>query len=134
MESLIATALFGRFGGAVWGLLGISCIMAGLFLWIGAHLAGLKYVTLGRALLAAVAAWTVTWLCAGMLASVPVAGTTLGVLIGLFLSWFVIRQVLNTSLGPALLVWGFDVFAHAIATLLGLTLGGIRIAMPHFLG
>src|SRR6185369_10607781 len=56
MEILMATALAGRFGGSVWGLLAISCIMAGLLLWIGAHLAGLKYVTLGRALLAAVAA------------------------------------------------------------------------------
>lgn len=134
MESLVATALFGRFGWSVWGLLAISCIMAGLLLWIGAHLAGLKYVTLGRALLAAVAAWTVTWLCAGMLASVPIAGTTLGVLLGLFLSWFVIREALNTSLGPALLVWSFDVFAHIIATILGLTLGGVRIVLPHVFG
>jgi hypothetical protein len=64
-----------------------------------------------------------------LFSGVPVAGTSLGALLGLILSWLVIKQVLNTSPGPALLVWACDVFAQVVAGLLGI--GGLGMGLLH---
>ncbi len=127
----MATAFFGNVFGSLWVRLAISWLLAGLLMWIGAHAAGLKYVTLGRALLAAFAASGMAWLCMTVFSSVPVAGMSLGAVLGLLLSWLVIKEVLNTSSGPALLVWMFDVFAQLVAGLLGMS--GIGMELLHWL-
>jgi signal transduction histidine kinase len=124
-----ASALFGDFSGSTWVLLASSWLLAGLLIWIGARVAGLKYVTFGRAILAAFAASGIAWLCMTLFSDVPIAGISLGVLLGLLLSWFAIKEVLNTSPGPALLVWAFDVVAQIVAGMLGIS--GIGVQLLH---
>jgi hypothetical protein len=133
MTAQTATSLFGNFfdnlTGSVWVLLAVSWLLAGLLIWIGARVAGLKYVTLLRSILAALAASGVAWLCMTLFPDVPVVGTSLGVVLGLLLSWFAIKEVLNTSPGPALLVWVFDVAAQIVAGLLGIS--GVGMQLLH---
>jgi hypothetical protein len=129
MTALTATVLFDNLAGSVWFLLVISWLLAGLLIWIGARLAGLRYVTPGRAMLAALAASGVAWLCMTLFPGVPIAGTSFGVVLGLLLSWFAIKEVLNTSPGPALLVWVFDIAAQLVAGLLGIS--GVGLELLH---
>ena len=129
MTVLTATALLDNLTDSVWFLLIVSWLVAGLLIWIGARLAGLKYVSPLRAILAALAASGVAWLCMTLFPDVPIAGTSFGVVLGLLLSWFAIKEVLNTSPGPALLVWIFDVAAQLVAGLLGIS--GVGMELLH---
>ena len=129
MAALIASTFFGNSAASVWLLLAISWLLAGLLMWIGARIVGLKYVSFGRAVLAAFAASGVAWLCITLLSEVSLAGISLGPVLALLLSWFVIKEVLNTSPGPALLVWAFDVVAQVVAGMLGI--GGMGVQLLH---
>jgi hypothetical protein len=131
MTGLIAAGVLGNSGGTFWVLLALGWLLAGLLMWIGARMAGLRYVTVRRAVFAAIAASLVTWICLELFSNVLVAGISVGVLLGLVLSWFTIKEVLNTSMSRALLVWVFDVFAHLVAGVLGLTAGGFRLDLQH---
>ena len=128
MAAVPASAFSGKVF-EVWVLLTISWLLAGLLIWIGSRVAGLNYVSMKRSVLAAVVASGVAWLCMTLFSGVPVAGTSLGAVLGLLLSWFSIKEVLNTSFGPALLVWSFDVIAQVVAGLLGIS--GIGMQLLH---
>jgi hypothetical protein len=127
--ALTASALFGDSAASTWLLLAVSWLLAGLLMWAGAHMVGLKYVTFGRAFVAAFAASGVAWLCMTLFSEVSVAGISLGVVLGLLLSWFVVKEVINTSPGPALLVWAFDMVAQVVAGVLGIS--GIGVQLLH---
>jgi len=129
----MAARLFGNFFGSVWIFLALGWLLAGLLMWIGAHMAGLEHVSVGRAVLAAMIASTASWVCITSLSDVLLAGTSAGVFLGLLLSWFIIKKILNTSVERALLVWVFDVFAHLLAGTLGIAAGGFRLDMAHLL-
>jgi hypothetical protein len=129
MIGFTATGLLGDSSGSVWVLLAISWLLAGLLMWIGTRMAGLKYVTFGRCIIAAFAASGVAWVCMTLFADVPLAGISLGAVLALLLSWFAIKEVLNTSPGPALLVWAFDVFAQLIAGFMGIS--GVGVELRH---
>jgi hypothetical protein len=127
MAAPIASALLGNFSDSAWFLLVISWLLGGLLIWIGARVAGLKYVTPVRAIVAALAASGVAWLCLTLFPDVPIAGTSLGAVLGLFLSWFAIKEVLNTSPARALFVWTFDVAAQMVAGLMGISAIGVQL-------
>jgi hypothetical protein len=119
--------------GLVWVLLVIGWLLAGFLIWVGAHVVGLDHVTLGRSVLTAFGASQAAYLSVKLFADVQVAGTSLDALLGLLLTWFVIKEALKTSMGRAVTIWMFDVVAHLLAGLLGITAGGVRIDLPHLL-
>jgi hypothetical protein len=127
MTVLTANAIFGDSAASTWLLLATSWLLAGVLVWAGAHLVGLKYVSFGRAFITAFAASGVAWLCMTLFSDVSVAGISLGVALGLLLSWFVVKEVINTGPGPALLVWAFDMVAQVVAGLLGISGMGLQL-------
>ncbi|GEM_PF-5132345 len=126
---IIADGLFGDVLHSAAGLLAISLVIAAALIFIGARIAGLKYVTIVRASIAALSASGAAWVCVTLFPDVmvPVLGVSLGAILGVFLSLFVIKEVLNTSVGPALLVWAFDMAAQVVAGLLGISVMGVQL-------
>ena len=61
---------------------------------------------------------------------VPVFGTILGFIIGLFFAILVIKASYSTSFGKALLVWVFHIIAEIIAIIIGVMTfaGGLLVA------
>ena len=96
----------------------IGVVVAGLFMWLGAKIAGVRRATFGRAVVAAIASWFVTGLCFGLAPILPVIGLGLATLGSILLSLVVIKAAFDTSLGKALLVWIFNLIVQAVAALL----------------
>lgn len=119
---------------STWTVVVISWLLAALLMWIGAHLAGIGHVGFFRSLLAAMAASTVTWISGELLAPASVQGISLGLVVGLILTWWVIKEIFRTSFGKAFLAWVFTVFAYSLTTMLGMSGGRIRNALSHLLG
>lgn len=134
MDVHSAKTMLERIVSSPWTLVVLSWLGAGLLMWLGAHLAGLDYVTFGRSLLAAIAASTVTWIVSELFPTVTLLGISVGVALGLLLTWFVIKEVFNTTFGKAFLAWVFSVFVHAVGILMGISSGRVRNAMMHLLG
>jgi len=134
MDPHAAKAVLERILGSPWTLVVLSWLGAGLLMWLGAHLAGLTYVTFGRSLLAAIAASTVTWIASELFPTVALSGISLGIVLGLLLTWLVIKEVFRTTFGKAFLAWVFSVFAHAVGIMMGISSGRVRNAMTHLLG
>ena len=113
---------------AALGLLGLLVtavlvvILDSLFLHIGARTAGVRGATFGRAVKASIACALSTMLLALVFSVIPVAGTAVGFLIGLFLTVLVLQASYRTSFGRAFLLWIFNVAAQIGAVFLAVFL------------
>lgn len=122
--------LLGTAFGTVLGLLALVILVAAFFIWIGAKMALIRKSSFARAILAAVACGTASFILSGMLLMFPVVGPILGQVIGIMLSLFIIKVVFDTSLGKAFLAWIFHVFAVIIAYVVCLlTFGGALLVL-----
>lgn len=108
----------------------LAAIIGGVFMHIGATIAGVAGATFGRSVLAAVAAACITWLCSLVFSVIPVIGTAAGFLIGLLLALLAIKGAYHTTLGKALLVWILHLIAQVVAVVVGLlTFASALLAM-----
>jgi hypothetical protein len=101
-------------------------VSAAFLLW-GARLAGIPHRSFGRAIGTLLLGGLASSLLAGALSATPVAGTGLGLLLGLGVSALVMRILFDTTFGKALaanlLAWVLSlVVAGALALLGGLLL------------
>jgi hypothetical protein len=101
----------------------LSIIIAGLFMWAGAKMAGIQNATLGKSIGAAIAVSLVTWIIAVVFSILPVIGTFIGFIVGLIIALFVIKSIFNTTMGKAFLAWIFNIFAQILAIVLSIALG-----------
>ena len=112
---------------AILGIVVISIIVAGIFMLIGAKIAGVKNATLGKSIWAAIASGFIMWIVTLVFSIIPILGSIIGFIIGLILALLVIKSVYSTSFGKALLVWIFNIIAQVIAIFIGALLfaGGV---------
>ena len=110
------TALLGIF----FGMMLLGAIVSGLFIWLGAKLAGVPNPGFGRCVLVAIVTSVCTWLLSFVLSILPVVGTFGGFILGLGVSLLIIKSMFNVSFGQAFLVWVFNVIAQGIAILIAL--------------
>jgi hypothetical protein len=97
----------------------LAVLISGIFMWIGARLAGIQRATLGRAIFAAISGTAIVWLVGGLLATtLPLGGSILGFLVILLLVLVATRIIFDTSFGKALLAWIFFILAQAVVGLL----------------
>ncbi len=112
-----------------WGVYVVSWIVAGLLMWIGAHVAGLAYPTIVRSLVAAICATLVTWMLAALLAD------SLGVwgfLVAICVTVIIIKAVFDTSWERAIAVWIFNAIAQFLLAAIGYNSGVLQGgALPH---
>lgn len=123
------TPRFFAMGRGFFLLLAFAVLISGIFMWIGARLAGVQRATLGRAILAAIASTAIAWIIRGLFAAaLPFVGPFIGFLLGLLLVLVAIRVIFDTSFGKALLAWIFFILAQMVAGLLVglLFFGGMR--------
>jgi hypothetical protein len=103
-------------------------VSAAFLLW-GARLAGIERRSFGRAFGTILLGGAATALLAGVLSAAPVAGTGLGVLLGLGVSSLVMMALFDTTFGKALaanlLAWVLPFLVAAGLALLGLALFGL---------
>ena len=105
-------------GVAILAFLGVFValvLLDGLFMLIGARLAGLRNARFGKAVLAAIACSFVTWVLALVCSIVPVAGSIFGFLLGQLFSLLIIKAIFETTFGGALLTWIFNTLAQIAA-------------------
>jgi hypothetical protein len=111
--------IIGAMLGTVIGMAIIATIIAAFFMWVGAKMAGVRRATFGKSIVAALGSAFITWFISLVFSVVPVFGTFLGFIIGLFFAILVIKASYNTSFGKALLVWIFHIIAEIIAIIIG---------------
>ncbi|RTZ93681.1 MAG: hypothetical protein DSY91_01655 [Deltaproteobacteria bacterium] len=125
MEPLSALAVIAT---AILGIAVLAMLIATLFMWIGAKLAGVEKATFGRSFIAAIGSAFLTWILSLIFSLFPPVGLPVGFVIGLILVIFVIMGAYDTSFGKALLVWLFHLLAEIAAIIIGvLTFAGILI-------
>jgi len=101
------------------GIAIIAAVIAGFFMLIGAKIACVENATLGKSIIAAIASSFITWIVALVFSIVPLIGTIVGFIVGLFLALLAIKGVYNTSFAKALLVWIFNILAQVAAIIIG---------------
>lgn len=108
--------------------LAFAVLFSGIFMWIGARLAGIHRATLGRAILAAISCTAIVWIIGGLCVWAVPLGGTFGFLLSLLLVLLATRVIFDTSFGKALLAWVFFILAQVVAgMLMGLLFfGGMR--------
>jgi hypothetical protein len=117
--------ILGTFMGATIVTAIIAAVVGGIFMWIGANLAGVRRATFGRSIIAAVLATLVTWVITVIFSYLPFYGNAIGYFLGIVFSIFVIQGVFGIRFVKGLLVWLFYIVAQFVAMLLvGLVLGG----------
>lgn len=121
------------FGSGTLLSLAFAVLISGIFMWIGARLAGIQRATLGRAILAAISGTAIVWIVGGLFATtLPLGGSILGFLLILLLVLLATRTIFDTSFGKALLAWIFFILAQiAVGLLVALFFtGSIRAFVP----
>ena len=107
------------FGSGTLLALAFAVLISGIFMWIGARLAGIQRATLGRAILAALSGTAIVWIAGGLFATtLPLGGSILGFLLVLLLVLLATRIIFDTSFGKALLAWIFFILAQIVVGLL----------------
>ena len=115
--------------GVLLGVFGLAVAISGLFVWLGARMAGVSDASFVRCTMIAVAASVVTWMCALLFSVVPFIGTLVGFVVGLLLTLAIIKMVLAISFGRAFLVWIFHIVAQIAAIVLAIvTFAGALVA------
>jgi len=104
--------------GLFFGMMLVGALVSGLFIWIGAKVAGIPNPGFGRCVMVAIVTSVGTWLLAFVLTILPVVGTFGGFVLGLLLSLLIIKSLFNVSFGKAALVWIFHVIAQGVAILI----------------
>ena len=102
--------------GAIIGVAVLAAIIAGFFIWVGAKLAGINQVTMGKSVLAAIACSVSLWFLTGVFFFFPV----IGFLIGHFVCLWIIKSIFDTTYGKAFLAWIFHFAAQIIAIMIGI--------------
>ena len=122
--------IIGALLGMIVGIAIIATIIAAFFMWVGAKVAGVRNATFFKSIIAALGSAFITWFVSFVFSVVPVFGTILGFMIGLFFAILVIKASYSTSFGKALLVWIFHVVAEIIAIIIGVMTfaGGLLVA------
>ena len=122
--------IIGALLGMIVGIAIIATIIAAFFMWVGAKIAGVRNATFFKSIIAALGSAFITWFVSFIFSVVPVFGTILGFMIGLFFAILVIKASYSTSFGKALLVWIFHVVAEIIAIIIGVMTfaGGLLVA------
>ena len=82
-----------------------SAILGSLLIWLGAHLAGIRNATFGKALAVAILAALVWWIVPGVFMIIPCIGKMIGVVLAFFISLGIVVVVLNCRLNQALAAW-----------------------------
>ena len=108
--------------GALTALFILAALLAGFFMYVGAKMAMVPRATFGRAVLAAIGCTIADWTLTVAFSPVPLLGSCSGFLIGLAGSLVIIMLVFETTVGRALLVWLFHLFAQIVALFLVLLL------------
>jgi hypothetical protein len=122
--------LLGGVLGAVLGLLALLIVASAFFIWIGAKMAFIQKSSFARAILAAVACGTCSFILSAVLLMLPIVGPILGQIIGILLSLFIIKVIFETTLGKAFLAWIFHIFAVIVAYVVCLlTFGGALLVL-----
>ena len=122
--------IIGALLGTIIGMIVIATIIAAFFMWVGAKVAGVRNATFFKSTVAALGSTFITWFISLVFSVVPVFGTILGFIIGLFFAILVIKASYSTSFGKALLVWIFHIIAEIIAIIIGVMTfaGGLLVA------
>lgn len=100
-----------------------SIIIGGLFMWLGAKIAGIEGTSYGKAVSAAVAAFLITWFISAALSVFSIVGNLVGMIIGMFLALLTIKSIFNTTLIKALIVWVFNTFSQILAIIVSIVIG-----------
>jgi hypothetical protein len=116
------------FAASPWGLYVISWFLAGFMMWLGAHLAGLRYSGVGRAFAAAVAATLVTWALSDYLWQIL---GMLGFVVAVSVTLLVIKAVFETSWERAFLVWTFNALGQLGIITMGFNAGLLQKSALH---
>lgn len=122
--------IIGAMLGTIIGMMIIATIIAAFFMWVGAKMAGVRNATFFKSIIAALGSAFITWFISLVFSVVPVFGTILGFIIGLFFAILVIKASYSTTIGKALLVWIFHIIAEIIAIIIGVMTfaGGLLVA------
>ena len=109
-------------------LIFLSFIIAGIFMWIGVKITRIRNYNFKRVILTAILTSLVTYMVTVLFSAFPIINTIHCFFIGLFLSFFIIKSVFDSTLKQAILVWIFNIFAQVLTVILGASLfvGGIR--------
>ncbi|MFC1617851.1 hypothetical protein ACFL2B_01070 [Patescibacteria group bacterium] len=101
------------------GIIVLSVLVGGFFVWIGAKLARVEKGTFGRAILAAIAASIASWLVAALFTLIPGPWWIglIGAIIGLVVVLWVFKSMFDCTWGKAFLIWIFQLIAMVIVTL-----------------
>jgi hypothetical protein len=124
METVLA------FLAAVLWIMFLAWIIAGIFIWIGAKLAGIQGATLFRSMMAALAATLAVWLVTAACSALPVVGTILGFLLGHLICIWILMVLFETGFARALVAWVFHFVAQILAVVIAaLTFAGGILAV-----
>jgi len=99
----------------------IALVIAGFFLMLGAKLAGIEDVTLGKSMIAVVGGG----ILALLIGWIPIIGWILGILVYIW----VIKTVFNTDWGKATIAWLMTIVVETIVMFAFMVLLGISVAL-----
>lgn len=105
----------------------LALLISAFFLWIGAKLAGIQGASFGKAILAALVSVVALALLQIVLSLIPRIGGTLGLLLGILVSIYVIKAVFDTGWGKAILAWILYIVAIIVAGIIATIFGAAAI-------
>jgi hypothetical protein len=105
----------------------LALLISAFFLWIGAKLAGIREASFGKAILAALVSVVALALLQIVLSLIPRIGGTLGLLLGILVSIYVIKAVFDTGWGKAILAWILYIVAIIVAGIIAAIFGAAAI-------
>ena len=105
----------------------LALLISAFFLWIGAKLAGIREASFGKAILAALVSVVALALLQIVLSLIPRIGGTLGLLLGILVSIYVIKAVFDTGWGKAILAWILYIVAIILAGIIAAIFGAAAI-------
>ena len=98
-------------------------IVLGTLMLIAAKMAGVKDATFGKSAKAALAASFVVFIAAAVCSVVPIIGTIIGFILGLFLASLVIKSIFDTTGGKAFLIWIFFILGKIALVIILVMMG-----------
>lgn len=117
----IVPGLFAAMGFMAVIVILIALVIAGFFLMLGAKLAGIEDVTLGKSMIAVVGGG----ILALLIGWIPIIGWILGILVYIW----VIKTVFNTDWGKATIAWLMTIVVETIVMFAFMVLLGISVAL-----
>jgi hypothetical protein len=105
----------------------LALLISAFFLWIGAKLAGIRGASFGKAVLAALVSVAALAILEIVLSLIPRIGGTLGLLLGILVSIYVIKAVFDTGWGKAILAWILYIAAIIVAGIITAIFGAVAI-------